>query len=285
MSKQGGLVSEIFNGPVKVTFGGRVLGFTKDGVNVEIEGGEWEAITVDEFGEGWIDAARSAEGITVNMRLAQHSADNLVDMIDGAVKVIDGAKTKVTWGKSAGYRATKKLLRLHPIELDDSDKTLDLVIPLAFAFDGPTFDYETAVSQMFDVTFRGVIDPTAPQGEMLFSIGDETANADVTPPTITGVVPADGASGISTSTSVVVTFDESMDEASVEDEGNIVFFKADKTQVPFSLSYNEPTKELTITPLSVLDAATQHFVTVTKGVKDVAGNNLAADETTDFTTT
>ena len=47
MSKQGGSVSEIFNGPQKVTFGGRVLGFTKDGINVEIEGGEWEAITVD----------------------------------------------------------------------------------------------------------------------------------------------------------------------------------------------------------------------------------------------
>lgn len=285
MSKQGGLVSEIFNGPAKVTFGGRVLGFTKDGINVEIEGGDWEAITVDEFGDGWVDAARSAEGITVNMRLAQHSADNLVDMIDGATKVVDASKTKVTWGKSAGYRATKKLLRIHPIELDDADKTLDLVIPLAFAFDGPTFDYETAVSQMFDVTFRGVIDTTAAQGEMLFSIGDETANADVTAPLISGVVPTDGATGVSVSTSVVVTFNESMDEASVEDQGNVVFHDEAKNTIAFTPSYNDTTKELTITPDSVLSAATKYFVTVTAGVKDVAGNALAADETTDFTTT
>ncbi len=282
-SKQAGNVAEIFNGPAKMTFGTFDLGYTRDGVEVEIEGGDWEAITVDEHGEGWIDAMRAAEGITLTTRLAQHSADLLKEIIDGSTKTVSG-DTKVSWGKAAGYRPDAKQLRIHPIDIDVADKSRDLVVHKAFPVDGPTFTYETAVAQQFEVTWRGLIDTTRTDGDMLFSIGTETVGIDVTPPTVSSTVPADGASGISTGASVVYTFDEDMDQASVTDQGNVVFHDDTGASVPFTLSYNSGTFELTITPTGAMAGTTEHFVTVTQGVKDVAGNNLAADSTIDFTT-
>lgn len=287
-SQVAGTLAAIENGPVLVTFGTTDLGFTREGVEATIEG-EWNPVQVDEYGEGWIDAMRNVEGITVTMRLAEHDIDKLKLLIPGSTKSTSGADVKLAWGKSAGYRASDDALalRLHPIFFvtGASDKSRDLVLHKAIIDSPPTFTYETAEVRVYEVTFRGLIDPARVQGDQLFSIGVETVSLDVTPPTVSSFVPADAATGVAVGASIVVTFSEDMDATAVVDQGNVVLHDDTGATVAIGTpTYDSGTFKLTVTPTSSMAAATKHFFTVTQGHKDVAGNNLAADSTIDFTT-
>ena len=116
-----------------------------------------------------------------------------------------------------------------------------------------------------------------------------TATAgDVTPPTITARSPADGATSVSRTTNVTVTFSEAMDAATIgtstielRDPGNAV--------VAAAVTYNATTRVATLNPTPTLAASTVYTVLVRGGavdprVKDAAGNALAAEATWSFTT-
>lgn len=238
MSKQGGSLSLIKNGPVKVTLGATVLGHTFEGVEVEIEG-DWNPLQVDEWGEGWADAMKNADGILVTLRLPEFATDRLESLMPGSTEVIDGSKKKVTHGRSAGYRASDFALslRIHPIALLDSDKSRDLLLYKAFVVDGLSYEYQTAEITAYEVQFRGLIDSARDEGDQLFSLGDDTAALDITPPTITLTSPLNDASGVVVSANAEVTFSEAMDEASVLNEDNVVLFERDsETPVAVTLS-------------------------------------------------
>jgi hypothetical protein len=109
-----------------------------------------------------------------------------------------------------------------------------------------------------------------------------TFTVDTTAPTVTNVVPS--GSNVAINTTVQVTFSEAMDSATFIPAN--VFLKNTGTGVVIlaSLAYNKLTNVVTLTPSGPLSNATNYTLTVTTGVKDLAGNPLAAQFIATFTT-
>ena len=109
---------------------------------------------------------------------------------------------------------------------------------------------------------------------------------DTTPPTVTAATPAGGATGVATATSVTVTFNEAMNAASVT-ASSFELRNAAGTLVPAAVGYNTGARLATLTPSSPL-AFNATYTAIVKGsaggVRDAAGNALAANYTWSFTT-
>jgi hypothetical protein len=111
---------------------------------------------------------------------------------------------------------------------------------------------------------------------------------DTTAPTVTARVPAAGATGVATTATVNVTFDEALDPATVS-TATFELRDAGAVLVPATVSWNAATRVATLRPSAPLAAASTYTVTVLGGpteprVRDVAGNALAANATWSFVT-
>ncbi|EIC28174.1 DUF4082 domain-containing protein [Methylomicrobium album] len=108
---------------------------------------------------------------------------------------------------------------------------------------------------------------------------------DTTPPTLTSRSPAPGATGVAAGTAVTATFSEAMDPATLT---TATFqLQAGSNPVPATVNYNSISRTATLTPNGALAANTAYTATVkggSTGVKDAAGNPLAADVSWTFTT-
>ena len=109
---------------------------------------------------------------------------------------------------------------------------------------------------------------------------------DTRPPTVTGHVPASDAEGVVPAANVSVSFSEPMSDASI-DPSTFTLRDPSGTLVPAAVAYDSPSRTATLDPQSLLADSTRYTATVkggASGVKDSAGNALAADETWSFTT-
>jgi WD40 repeat protein/fibronectin type 3 domain-containing protein len=107
---------------------------------------------------------------------------------------------------------------------------------------------------------------------------------DTTPPTVTGQSPLPNATGVATNTAVTATFSEAMQASSII-PSTFELRNAGSTLVPAAVSYAGNTA--TLTPNTALTAGAAYTATVkggAAGVKDAAGNALAADVAWSFTT-
>lgn len=136
-------------------------------------------------------------------------------------------------------------------------------------------------------TYTGV-----PDGSHTFTVRaiDRAGNIDASPATYTWTVdtvaptvgspsPADGATRISVTSPVTVTFSEAMDPATITTST----FRLDNGTTG-TVSYNPATKVATFSAVPRLKYATTYTATVTAGAKDLAGNPLAAPLTWTFDT-
>ena len=108
---------------------------------------------------------------------------------------------------------------------------------------------------------------------------------DTTPPSITAVSPASGASGVSLITSVSATFNEAVAPASVN-ASTITLSNTLGGSVPGSVSYNPVSLTAVLTPAAPLALATTYTATVkggAGGVTDLAGNVLPSNLLWSFT--
>ncbi len=108
--------------------------------------------------------------------------------------------------------------------------------------------------------------------------------ADVVAPTVTGVVPANGATSVTLSTTVRVTFSEPMLVSSINGTNITLRPTASATPVSATVAYEAGTNTAVLTPSAPLTATTNYTVTVTTGVRDASNNALAAQFTSTFTT-
>ncbi len=87
---------------------------------------------------------------------------------------------------------------------------------------------------------------------------------------------------------VTATFNEAMDPATIDSSTVELRDDADNP-VPATVSYDDPSRTVSITPLATLAENTE-FTALLRGgttdprVKDISGNALAADSTWSFTT-
>ncbi len=112
---------------------------------------------------------------------------------------------------------------------------------------------------------------------------------DTSPPLVSSTVPANGATGVAVNSLVTVTFNESIDPATVS-ASTFELRNAASALIAASVSYNAGTRTATLTPTASLPSNTTLTATVRGGaadprIKDLAGNALAANATWSFTTT
>ncbi|TDL41783.1 hypothetical protein E2R57_00420 [Arthrobacter nitrophenolicus] len=115
--------------------------------------------------------------------------------------------------------------------------------------------------------------------------GEGGGSTDTTPPTVTTTAPAAGATGVAVTANVTGTFSEGMDAATIT--SSTFMLRAGTTAVPATVTYSGTDRVATLNPGADLAAGTQYTATIkggTSGVKDAAGNALAADRTWTFTT-
>jgi fibronectin type 3 domain-containing protein len=109
---------------------------------------------------------------------------------------------------------------------------------------------------------------------------------DTTAPTIAGRTPANGTVDVNVFDTVMATFNEAMDPASIT-TSTIQLTTAGGTAVPASVAYDGVTGTATLTPTTRLAYATTYVAKVkggAAGAKDASGNAVAADNTWTFTT-
>ena len=109
---------------------------------------------------------------------------------------------------------------------------------------------------------------------------------DTTPPTVTSVSPASGATKVLNNVAPIVLFSEAMTASTVT--SSTVFLKDNNgAVVPSTLAFDAAANKATMTPASGLTDSSVYSVVVkggSSGVKDLAGNALVADLTSSFTT-
>jgi Domain of unknown function (DUF4082)/Bacterial Ig-like domain len=106
-----------------------------------------------------------------------------------------------------------------------------------------------------------------------------TTSSDTTPPTMTSMSPANGATGVGRNANVTATFSEAMDAASMS-TSTFELRHQDGTLVPAAVTYDATTRVATLNPTQTLQAGITYTATVRggpPGAKDAAGNPLAAD--------
>lgn len=104
---------------------------------------------------------------------------------------------------------------------------------------------------------------------------------DVTAPTISSSSPADGATGVAISVSPTITFSEEIQF----NAGDFTLVRvSNDSVVAATVTINGAGTIVTINPDSDISAAEEHYIVVSKNVKDVAGNAIAAAQVINFTT-
>jgi hypothetical protein len=282
---QGGTVANLKAGPASIVFKGVTLGFTQDGQEISDEP-TWADIIVDQFGETPIDALLTAQIVTCTTILSEFTLDNLQKVLGGAVKVVDGAKEKVTVGRSAGYRARSDagVLTLHPIVNAVADVTEDVTFHKAYVNDAVAFAMVHNGVRSYTVVWRCLIDETKTEGNHLFTIGDTSASADTTPLSVSSVSPVDGATGVAVGDNVVITLDDDDLLESTMNANTVFLIKdSDDSIVAAALSWNSGSSEITLNPNSDLSASSDYRLVVT-GIEDVNGNTLATPFSSNFQT-
>ncbi|CAN7505305.1 Ig-like domain-containing protein [Arthrobacter sp. LjRoot78] len=109
--------------------------------------------------------------------------------------------------------------------------------------------------------------------------------SDTTAPTVTGMSPVASATGVAVTANAAGSFSEAMDASTLTSD--TFTLKAGATTVPAAVTYNSTDKVATLNPDADLAPGTTYTATIrggTGGVKDVAGNAVASDETWNFTT-
>jgi phi13 family phage major tail protein len=106
---------------------------------------------------------------------------------------------------------------------------------------------------------------------------------DTTPPTVT-VSPVDNATGVAVSANVIWTFNEEIRPSDVTKANFFLQTANGVTQIAGALSLDVTKKIVTLNPTANLAAATEYMAIATVGVRDTAGNALAANSVVTFTT-
>lgn len=117
------------------------------------------------------------------------------------------------------------------------------------------------------------------------AVGTYTATygQDTTAPTVTGTSPTAGAAAVPGGSAVRFSFSEPLDGATVTGSSATLRPTAGGTAVAGTVSYDSLTSGVVLAPAAALELTTGYTATV-QGVRDVAGNQLAAPYTFSFTT-
>ncbi len=102
---------------------------------------------------------------------------------------------------------------------------------------------------------------------------------DTSAPTVTKTTPKSNAKGVKVSTKVKVAVSEALQGSSVNKNTVVLKAKGSSKKVKAKVTYNAAKKKIILTPSKDLKKGTKYQLTVSTGVKDVAGNAFDAKPT------
>ena len=127
----------------------------------------------------------------------------------------------------------------------------------------------------------GVTDLSGNPMALSYSWSFTTATTpDTAPPTVVSTSPANGATNVATGTQITITFSEVIDPYSAVPSA----FSLDAGGPGLPLTVTSSGAQVTLRPASSLDNSATYTAVVTTGVRDLAGNHLAAAHAWTFTT-
>jgi hypothetical protein len=137
---------------------------------------------------------------------------------------------------------------------------------------------------LFEMTLNALYDATQTDGERMWKLAPNVA--DTTPPTITTVSPADGATAVAKAATTVVewTFSEAIRSEDVNDEKFFVATAAGVVKAGTLALYDTAGTIVRFTPGAAWAATTTYAANALHGIRDLAGNKLAATSSTTFIT-
>jgi len=157
--------------------------------------------------------------------------------------------------------------------LTNANQTLTLV-PVVPLNTGTTYTITVAGVQDLSGNAQTAISTTT------FRTG---AGADLTPPSVTTVSPASGATGVSTTTAIQLQFSKRVDPLTVTIADFTVFPLATGIPIPGTITVSADGLTATFTPNSALLPSTAYGIRATSGILDLEGQFLATLESS-FTT-
>ena len=165
----------------------------------------------------------------------------------------------------------------------------------SFATDGPiatsTGDLWIGGNNVWGEYFSGAIDEVRVYNRALSAADiqadmNRAAAPDADPPGIVSTTPVDGGTGASVTGAVTATFDEAMNPATIT-TSNFELRNSSGVLVPATVSYDALLGRATLTPSAALAFDASYTATVkggATGVKDLAGNAMAANRVWSFLT-
>jgi len=148
--------------------------------------------------------------------------------------------------------------------LSNANQTLTLVpvVPL-----NTGTNYTVSVTGVQDLSGNALTAPST----TTFTTG---AGADLTPPTVTMVSPANGATGVPTNSVIQIQFSKRVDPLTVTPADFIVFRSATGIPIPGTIAVSADGLSATFTPNSALSPSTGYFIEATGNILDLEGQGL-----------
>lgn len=116
-----------------------------------------------------------------------------------------------------------------------------------------------------------------------YTVDGQTVTApDTTMPMVNSTNPSYGAIGVAVNSAISATFSEAMDTSTINATNFTV--STGGSNISGTVTYDATNKVATFTPLANLAYSTTYTATITTGVKDLAGNMMAANYAWSFTT-
>lgn len=258
---------------------------------------KFEADSADLYGDnGLAESYRGVKKATVDATVAEIPAEDMAELL-GQTREASGmflSESTTPPYVAVGYERSKLNGKRRRIWLykgrfgvpDESNKTKGESTEIATEKITGDFGFTTYEDPTYGKVLRRYMDEDDPQVDATaFAnfFNSVLPTADTTPPTVS-CVPADAATGVAVGANIVLTFSEAINVASVIDGESVIVQKADGTQVAGVGAWNTGNTVYTFNPTVDLSASTDYVVLVTKAVKDLAGNKLAAVNVFNFTT-
>ncbi len=275
-------------GAVLVNWAGVDMGLTTPKSTVTFKTAFVEAES-GAYGKTPIRVFRNGTRVEVDLEFQQNDLANVVGPSYQQFTVVSGAgKTKLTFGQIAGLANTNDVLILTSV-VSANTPGVDLTLTQATPVGDPKLMYNAEGVQVYAAKFVACIDLGQVAGAFLGSFGDNSATQDDVAPTVSSVVPAADATGVSVGTSVIWTLSKNLNGGTVNGNSVKLFLPANEPNGEVAcaapvLVNNGASTTITLTPLAPLTTASNYLAVLTTQIKDQFGNPLAATYTSDFIT-
>ena len=259
------------------------LGLTSGGIELEVSSETLDVFVDQHLGK--VEQLTTQEGLIARASIAEASLAVLAAAYDQPVASVTGGT--FTFGDKEDIRDYRTV---YINSKGPGPGTRKITIYRAKIVGNSANAYKKDEVTLIPIEIHALADPTRTAGDRMFTVVD--VGTDVVAPVVALTTPIDGGTVTHDTKGIVVW---TITEANLMDTNTIIYGStffimdistpASPTLVAGSIVYSAAAKTVTFTPTSNWGAGKQFQATVTTGLKDAAGNSLAAIKLEAFTST